>query len=123
MKHSFQSGIADGGDASVVRPSNWNAVHSRGIDSVSGNLSLDESHDLILATGGAGGIAITLANAALCDGRQHTIKRVDSGAGDVTIDTAGGNIDANSTYVLSNQFAYVTVVSDGANWLVVAAGF
>lgn len=28
LKHSFQSAIADGGDTSLVQPSNWNAEHS-----------------------------------------------------------------------------------------------
>ena len=28
VKHTFVSAIADGGDASLVRPSNWNASHS-----------------------------------------------------------------------------------------------
>jgi hypothetical protein len=27
VKHAFTSGIADGGDATLVRPSNWNAAH------------------------------------------------------------------------------------------------
>jgi len=27
MKHAFTSGIADGGDATLVRPSNWNDIH------------------------------------------------------------------------------------------------
>jgi hypothetical protein len=28
IKHAFTSGVADGGDASLVRPSNWNAAHT-----------------------------------------------------------------------------------------------
>jgi hypothetical protein len=28
IKHAFTSGVADGGDSSLVRPSNWNADHS-----------------------------------------------------------------------------------------------
>jgi hypothetical protein len=28
IKHPFVSGIADGGDASLVQPSNWNAAHN-----------------------------------------------------------------------------------------------
>lgn len=28
LKHAFTSAVADGGDASVVRPSNWNAEHT-----------------------------------------------------------------------------------------------
>jgi len=28
LKHTFQSGIADSGDSSVVQPSNWNAEHT-----------------------------------------------------------------------------------------------
>ena len=28
ITHTFVSGVADGGDASLVRPSNWNATHT-----------------------------------------------------------------------------------------------
>lgn len=28
LKHTFQSAVADGGDTSLVQPSNWNAEHS-----------------------------------------------------------------------------------------------
>jgi hypothetical protein len=28
VKHAFASGIADGADATLVRPSNWNAEHA-----------------------------------------------------------------------------------------------
>lgn len=31
-KHAFQSGKADGGNATFVRPSNWNEDHSLGIE-------------------------------------------------------------------------------------------
>jgi hypothetical protein len=40
VKHPFVSGIADGGDATLVRPSNWNAAHVWPTNSTLGNLAL-----------------------------------------------------------------------------------
>jgi hypothetical protein len=34
LKHTFVSAIADGGDATVVRPSDWNATHEPDVDGV-----------------------------------------------------------------------------------------
>ena len=38
--HPFVSGIADGGDATLVRPSNWNAAHIWPTNATIGNLTL-----------------------------------------------------------------------------------
>ena len=40
ITHPFVSGIADGGDATLVRPSNWNAAHDWPTNSTLGNLTL-----------------------------------------------------------------------------------
>lgn len=58
----------------------------------------------------ASGVTITLP--VLPTGQIITIKNVF--AGTASVSASGGNIDASSTYSLSAQYKYVTVVSGGA---------
>src|SRR3990167_10513515 len=59
--------------------------------------------------------------AALGAGNEIFIKRINSGANAVTIEVDGaGTIDGEANLVLSNQYDWVTLVSDGANYHVSA---
>lgn len=74
----------------------------------------------VKATAGAGGISITLPTSVGLTGQKVRIKKVDSGVGTVTVGTTSAQtIDASTTYPLTNQWQYVTVESDGSNWLIV----
>ncbi len=65
-------------------------------------------------------ITITLPTAVGNEGKRITVKRVGSN-GNVTLDPESGvNIDGSGTYILSAQWKYVTVISDGHNWLIIA---
>ncbi|OIO40628.1 hypothetical protein AUJ10_02640, partial [Candidatus Pacearchaeota archaeon CG1_02_31_27] len=65
--------------------------------------------------------SITLPTAVGITGRQYTFKKIDTSANAVTIDGAETEtIDGAATYDLSAQWKYVTIVSDGTNWLIVA---
>jgi UDP-3-O-acyl-N-acetylglucosamine deacetylase len=76
---------------------------------------------VVEATGGGGGITLTLPPAASNQGRRFSIKKVDAAAGVVTVDANGAElIDADLTYVLSNEDQYVVIVSNGTNWSIVA---
>lgn len=73
-----------------------------------------------LGTAGAGGITLTLGTAVGNKGLTHTVKKVDAGAGAVTVATTSSQtIDGVTTRSLPAQYDRVTVVSDGANWMVV----
>lgn len=89
---------------------------------ISGGVNVSSSGNvLVLATGGAGGITVTLPTAVGAAGQSACIKKTDSGVGAVTVATTGGQtIDGASTYLLVNQYQYVTVQSDGSNWWIVA---
>lgn len=70
-------------------------------------------------TGGA--FSLTLPSSAGIAGRMYTIKRVNAGANNLTVATTSSQtIDGAATYVLSAQWKYVKVISDSANWLIVA---
>lgn len=76
------------------------------------------SNDITLATAGSGGITLTLPAAVA--GKVVIVKKVDTGAGNVTLDPPGSvTIDGAATKVLYHQYETMTCVSDGTNWFIV----
>ena len=76
------------------------------------------SNDITLATAGAAGITLTLP--AAVSGKIVIVKKVDTGAGNVTLDPPGSvTIDGAATKVLYHQYESMTFVSDGTNWFLV----
>ena len=63
-------------------------------------------------------VTITLPAASGNAGREYTVKNTSSGT--VTVQSSSGNIDGSATYPLGATNKYVTLVSDGSNWYVVA---
>lgn len=119
MKHKFNSTYADGSDATLVKPSNWNDTHNFGTRSVSANGNIAATDDVILATGGAGGITLTLPAPGTVTGQPFIIKKVDSAAGFITINPNGAEtIDGQTSWQLVNQYQAVELMSDGTNWQV-----
>src|SRR5690348_17432670 len=117
MKHAFSSAKADGGDATLVKPSNWNAVHIDDVQAVSTNTTLTSAHDTVEVTTGSSTITITLPTAVGIKGTLYFIKKVDSGTGSVLVDGAGAEtIEGLANYSLVNQWQYVWIYSDNANW-------
>ncbi len=80
-------------------------------------ITLDETHQTVEVT--ATGQTITLPTAASITGRIYTIKLTASGSCTVAT-TSSQNIDASTTYSLASQYKYVTVMSNGSNWIVIA---
>lgn len=80
-------------------------------------ITLGASNQIVNVT--ATGQTITLPTAAGITGRAYTIKLTASGTGTVAT-TSSQTIDGSTTYSLSAQYKYVTVVSDGANWIITA---
>jgi hypothetical protein len=88
------------------------------VTSKSVNATAASSDKVILATGGAGGITITLP--AATQGAEYVVKKVDSGAGSVTVATTSSQtIDGATTKVLAAQYASARMVSDGTSWFVI----
>lgn len=69
-------------------------------------------------TAGAGGFTVTLPDAAKWVGKTLNFKRMDAGAGTLTLSGAGGNtIDTGATLNLSaTQYFVTSIFSDGTNW-------
>ena len=87
------------------------------VRSTSISTTLTEQDGVLLCTAGASGITVTLPTAVGMSGRRYDIKKVDSGAGYVTIDANGSEtIDGEFTQVIPFQWASLTLVSNGTNW-------
>jgi len=67
----------------------------------------------------ATGKTITLPTAVGITGRVYTIKLTASGSGTVAT-TSSQTIDGSTTYSLASQYKYVTVQSNGSNWIIIA---
>ena len=63
---------------------------------------------------------MTLPDASGITGRQYTIKKIDTSANAVRALTTGGQtIDGMLSFDLLGQWKYITVVSDGNNWMII----
>lgn len=96
-----------------------NTVLGGGVIAKSANYTATVTDRTILATGGAGGITITLP--AAMASLRYEVKKVDAGAGAVTVATTSSQtIDGATTKSLPARYDKVTVVSDGTAWYVTA---
>jgi hypothetical protein len=79
------------------------------------------SDSYIRCDASAGAVTITLPTAAGITGRQYTVKKIDSSLNVCTIDPdLTETIDDAATYDLSVQYQYVTLISNGTNWEIIA---
>lgn len=77
---------------------------------------VDQHDGLVLSDGGS---PMILPSAGGQTGRIFTVKNIGTSA--VTVSTSSSQtIDGGASCVLSSQYKYVTVQSDGSNWLIVA---
>lgn len=68
----------------------------------------------------ATGKTITLPTAVGISGRIYTVKLTAATSSGTVATTSSQTIDGSTTYSLSAQYKYVTVQSNGANWLIIA---
>lgn len=90
---------------------------------VTASANVNALDDEIRADCTAGAVVMTLETAVGCDGRMHTLKKIDSSGNAASFATTGGQtIDGAATSSLAAQYGAVTVISNGANWDVKAQG-
>ena len=78
------------------------------------------SDQIVTGDATSAAFTITLPTAVSKDGQTFTIKKIDASANAVTVGTTSSQtIDGSTTYSLPTRYKYVTVVSDGANWIIV----
>jgi hypothetical protein len=118
LKHRFQSSVADGTDATQVRPSNWNDDHDfwlgmRSASTTSDTIS-NADHCTFIRYTNVGAIAVSLAAPSggnMPNGWTTKIKNVQSPAG-VTVTIGSGTINGASALVLARGEA-AQIFSDG----------
>lgn len=83
------------------------------------NYTATTSDTVILADATSGNITITLYTAVGNQGKQISIKKIDSSANTVTIDpNSTETVDGSLTAVISVQNVSLTMTSDNANWYI-----
>jgi hypothetical protein len=75
-------------------------------------------NDRVLVDPSGGAFAVTLPTAVGIAGQSIGVKNVTDSENAVTISHATQTIDGDASYTLNTSRAFVTLVSDGANWMV-----
>jgi hypothetical protein len=93
------------------------------VRSVAASYTIAEDDSIVVITGVAPNVDITLPSPVGIDGRQYTIKNMSNS--DVTVRTSVGVIESMPTYLLKGLLLggvgkSITVVSDGARWLIIS---
>lgn len=89
-----------------------------GVTSQSAAYTATTAVSVILCNATTAAFTVTLPTAVGFTGLEYTIKKTDSSANAVTVATTSSQtIDGSTTYSLPTQYNFVTVVSDGANWM------
>ncbi len=83
--------------------------------------TISDTDSIVIADATTAAYALTLPSAVGIAGRQYLIKKRDNSANAVTVATTSSQtIDGASSFVLGSQWVFVTVISDGANWIIAA---
>ena len=81
--------------------------------------TLTASDDLVKGDASGGAITLTLPTAVGNSGKEFFIKKIDSTGNSVTVAGDGSEtIDGSATQVITAQWTTLTIISDGANWLI-----
>ena len=85
------------------------------------NYTIQEAQTVMLASASSGAVTITLPDAAGTNAnRVIIVKKMDATSNAVTVTGTGGDtIDGQTNFILTTQYASITVVSDGSNWNIV----
>lgn len=94
---------------------------SMAIKTITANYTATAADNTILANTSTGALTITLPSPASITGRIYTIKKIGTGGidNDLTINPASGTIDGGTSYKIYNDWTFVTLQTDGANWYII----
>ncbi len=87
----------------------------------SGSVSLDTSHSVHLVSSFGGVLTANLPNASAAVGALMIVKKTDSSANIVTVGETDGNGPDGRSYYLGVENDYVAMISNGAEWFVIAS--
>jgi hypothetical protein len=118
---SYADSVAIGSSSVANSTLQVNGSVAMAIKTVTGAYTVTGADNTILADATAGAFTITLpAPAAGIQGRIYTIKKT---GGDidkaVTIMPGANNIEGGTSYVIYNDWTFITVQTDGTNWYII----
>lgn len=91
------------------------------VRSVSAATSFGADDDVILGDTTGGAFSVNLPAVAASNRRVYTLKRVNAGANNLTLQANGAEtIDGANTYVLTAQWKLASVVCNGTAWYLVS---
>lgn len=111
------TGMSVGSAAAATSTLDVAGSSATAVTSITGALTLTAAHSVIFASAAGGAFTVTIPTAVGCTGRRYTIKRVNSGANNVTV-TAATNIDGVASVVLTTLHDSLVIVSDGSTWYI-----
>lgn len=110
------AGVSVSGYALKGANTDITSIGGLGFQAKSINYTMLSGDTFCAATGGVSGIAITIPAAAGPGARLIAVKKVDAGAGAVTVTAAGGDtIDGSGTKALASLNSTVVLLSDGTS--------
>jgi hypothetical protein len=82
-------------------------------------------YDCVIAVNASGGARhLYLPSAVGTAGRVYIVKKVDSSSNPVYVEASAGQyVDGNLYWVMVGQWNFVTIVSDGSNWLIISRNY
>jgi hypothetical protein len=92
---------------------------SRKVQALTGNTTLDTTHNTLECDATSGSFVVTLPAAAGCTGRRYAFHKNDASANTVTVDAnASETIDGATTVILGGNVgnSHLVIVSNGTNW-------
>lgn len=87
----------------------------------SGSITLDLSHSVHLVSSFGGALTVNLPNAADAVGVMMVVKKTDSSSNVITVRETGGSGPDARDYFLGAENDYVMMLSNGAEWFVIAS--
>jgi hypothetical protein len=87
------------------------------VASVNTTQVLTNNNNIVLATGGTSGITLTLPSPT--NGKIFNIKKVDTGAGAITINTSSGTIDGSASKIITAQYDSLTIASSETDFFII----
>jgi len=121
-KYWYNSGVGDEFLTPLVAQSNTNpgGGNTLNVTTFTGSTTLTINENVVICDCAFGPMNIGLPVALLFNGRQFTIKKKDSTANAVTVNTQNSEqIDGSLTYTLFSRNETINVVSDGSEWFII----
>jgi hypothetical protein len=122
IRHKYVTVAAQTANAAKVRKNDWNDAHTFAhlVAALAADTALAwATHENVYASAGGIDITLTLPTAVGHAGQRMRIKKVTGMAGNIVIEThLAENIEGAANYTLYNQYQFVELESDGANWFI-----